>query len=158
MGANKFAIEKKCEIPEGAYGVFQVPEHNIIIPLYKGNNATGQAIVDREYAADIEYFNGRWIIYDHAESVSINNKGIWDVSEFKPDTVAFLTTPKETICYSSKCVCRAVRQNTCFQYDGKVIYPKSATDLMTASCCDSTGKEVYLAIFKECSRIPAKKK
>ena len=38
MGA--FAVPQKCEIPTGAYGVWQIPELNVSIPVYESNNRT----------------------------------------------------------------------------------------------------------------------
>ena len=157
MGANKFAIERKCEIPEGAYGVWQVPEYDIMIPVYQPAKHTYdvvQKVVDDENSATIRKWGAGRIIEDHAGSISMNGKGRWDVSDFKPDTVAFLVVPGKTYCYACKMVCRAFRQNTCEMYDGKPLWPRYNTDIMCASCADREGKETYIATFKQTGTIP----
>lgn len=40
MNMSKFAIPQKCTIPEGAYGVWQIPELNVVIPVYESNRLT----------------------------------------------------------------------------------------------------------------------
>lgn len=154
MNMSAFAIPRKCEIPKGAYGVWQVPDLNIMIPVYSATRANAQKIVDDEQSATIRKWGVGRIIEDHLDSVSINQKGIWNVGEFKPDTAGFLVTEKTTYCYMAKSVCRAIRQNTCFMLDGVPQWPRYTTDIFCVSCTDSTAKEVYLASFKYTGKIP----
>lgn len=79
---------------------------------------------------------------------------VWNVGEFKPDTVGFLVTPKTTYRYISKSVCRAIRQNTCYMLDGVPQWPRYSTDIYCLSCADTTAKEVYLAGFKLAGKMP----
>lgn len=153
MNMSKFAVPQKCEIPKDAYGVWQVPECGIIIPVYKGNNATAQAIVDTDYAACIEKFGVGMIINDHADSKT-DGSGLWNVCDFMPDTAAFMVTERVTTCYSCVFVCKAYRQNTCYMMDGEPVYPHRATDILCVSCATADASEVYIAEFKMTGKIP----
>lgn len=150
---SKFAIPRKCKIPEGAYGVWQVPELDIIIPLYWGNNATAQAIVDTEFAACIEPFGVGKVINDHADSETIGS-GLWNVCDFRPDTAAFLVQEKTTTCYTCKFVCRAYRHTHAYIMDGQSIYPRSAIEVLCVSCATPDASEVYIATFKKTGELP----
>lgn len=152
MNMSRFAVPRKCEIPEGADGVWQVPELGVIIPVYKGNNATAQAIIDTDYAACIEKFGVGRIINDHAESET-NGEGLWNVCDFRPDTVAFFVTKDATYCYSCKFVCRAYRHTHAYIMDGQSIYPRYATDVLCVSCATPDAKEVYLALFAYTGKV-----
>lgn len=154
MNLSLFTIPRKCEIPNGAYGVWQVPELDIMIPVYSATNATAQKIIDDENSATIRKWGVGRIIEDHLESISMNHRGIWNVGEFKPDTVGFLVTPKTTYRYITKSVCRAIRQNTCYMLDGVPQWPRYSTDIFCISCTDGTAKEVYLAAFKYAGKTP----
>lgn len=151
---SRFVIPRKCTIPDGAYGVWQVPELNIMIPLYQGNNATAQKLVDNENSACIQQFGVGKIINDHAESVSTNGKGIWRVNEFLPDTQAFLATKNVTYQYSCKYVCRAYLHTHAYILDGQSIYPRKATDILCCGCATADASEVYIACFKYIGEMP----
>lgn len=150
---SQFVVPRKCEIPAGAYGVFQVPEYNIMIPLYQANNANAQKIIDDPNSATIRPWGVGRIIEDHLDSISMNGKGVWNVSDFRPDTVAFIVTEKVTFCYASKFLCRAVRHTTCYTCDNQYLYPRSSTDICTISCVDATAKDVYFAIWRYTGNI-----
>lgn len=151
---SQFAIPRKCEIPQGAYGVWQVPELDIMIPLYQGTNANAQKLVDKENCACIQKFGVGRIINDHAESVSMNKVGRWRVGEFVPDTQAFLVTKDVTYQYSCKYVCRAYRHTHAYILDGQSIYPRYATDVLCCGCATADAKEVYIACFKYVGKMP----
>lgn len=154
MDMAEFAVPRKCEIPKGAYGVWQVPDLDIIIPVYSATNANAQKIIDNEQSATIRKWGVGRIIEYHLDSIGINRKGIWNVGEFKPDTVGFLVTQKTTYRYKAKFSCRAIRQNTCYMLDGVPQWPRYATDIFCISCVDGTAKEIYLAAFKQTGKIP----
>lgn len=145
---SAFVIPQKCTIPKGAYGVWQVPEFDIMIPIYQANSSNVQKIVDKTYAASIQQFGIGRIIADHGNSLSVNKIGKWDVCEFKPNTVAFLVTAKTTYSYASKMVCRAKRYAHYFTYDNQQLWPKVSTDICCISCVSADAKEVYFAAFK----------
>ena len=54
MNMRECVIPKKCTIPKGAYGVWQVHDMDIMIPIYQGNNANAQKLVDKENCACIQ--------------------------------------------------------------------------------------------------------
>lgn len=153
MDMSQFVIPRKVEIPNGAYGVWQIPELNIVIPVYSAANRTqAQAQVDRENSASIYKHGVGRVIADHAQSKA--GKGIWDVGQFRPDMVGFLVTPKVTYQYVCIQVCRVNVHPTCYTLDGVGIYPKRSTDIMCASCANAKGTENYLAIFKYKGNLP----
>lgn len=153
MNPNRFVIPRKVEIPDGAYGVWQIPELNIVIPVYAAQNRTqAQAQVDRENSASIYKHGVGRVIADHAQSKA--GKGIWDVGQFRPDMVGFLVTPKVTYQYVCIQVCRVIVHPTCYTLDGVGVYPRRSTDIMCGSCATKDGKQNYLAIFKQTGVIP----
>ena len=69
MNLSDCVIPRKVEIPDGAYGVWQIPELNIMIPLYLGSTKDKtMVIIDAENSASIRRFGAGRIIEDHAES------------------------------------------------------------------------------------------
>lgn len=153
MNMSRFAIPKKCKIPKDAYGVWQVPDRGIIIPVYKGTNATAQAIIDTDYAASIEKYGVGMILNDHADSKT-DGSGLWNVCDFTPDTVGFMVTKDTTYCYTCVFVCRAYRQNTCYIMDGASVYPHRQGDILCVSCATADASEVYIAEFRQTGEIP----
>lgn len=153
MDLAAFAIPRKCTIPEGAYGMLQIPEHNIMIPLYEGNNATVQKIVDAENSASIHRFAAGKVIADHAESKSEFAKGRWRIGNFHPDDIAFIVREKETLQYKCIFVAHVYVNRSSYICNGASVYPKQA-DIMMVSCANSTGTENYLAYFKYAGKLP----
>ena len=153
MNMSEFVIPRKCEIPAGAYGVWQIPELNIAIPVYAAVNRTqAQAQVDKENSASIYKHGVGRVIADHAQSKAGN--GIWNVGQFRPDMVGFLVTPKLTYQYTCIQVCRVNVHSTCYTLDGIGVYPRRSTDIMCVSCANAKGTENYLAIFKYKGNLP----
>ena len=129
MDMTQFVIPRKCDIPVRAYGVWQIPELNIVIPLYQGTGQRKvQEIVDRENSASIRKFGVGYLIEDHADSKA--GHGHWQIGNVTPDTVGFLVLPDKTERYVCNRVLRAKRYNTCFTCDGVGVYPRSATDIL----------------------------
>jgi len=153
MELSIFAIPRKCTIPEGAYGMLQIPEHNIMIPLYVGNNATAQKIVDAENSASFHKFYLGHVIADHAQSKSSYAKGIWDVREFHPDDVAFIVKEKEVLQYTCLYVAHVYVNRSSYICNGQSVYPKQG-DIMMVSCVNASGTENYLGYFKYTGKIP----
>ena len=153
MTVNKFAIPRKCEIPDGAYGVWQIPDLDIVIPLYKGSGpAKTQEIVNKENIASIRSWGCGRIIEDHAYSQAGN--GQWQIGSVTPDMIGFLVLPDKTEQYVCNRVLRAKRFNTCFTCDGVGVYPRSATDILCACCATADATEDYIAAFKYKGTIP----
>lgn len=147
MSLSVFTIPFKCDIPVGSCGVWQIPELDIVIPLYKGiGQARTQEIVDKENSASIRQFGAGRIIEDHAESKA--GRGLWQIGRIVPDTVGFLVLPNRTEQYICNRVARACRYNTCFTVDGVGFFPRSATDILCVCCANDNATEVYIAAFK----------
>ena len=144
---SQFAIPQRCEIPDGAVGVWQLPELDISIPLYKGaGQAKTQAIIDQVNSASIRQFGAGRIIEDHADSAA--GRGRWQIGRITPDTVGFLILTGKTERYICNRVVRAFRHSSCYTVDGVGVYPRAATDILCVGCATSDATEVYIAAFK----------
>ena len=153
MSMTDFAIPRKCDIPNGAYGVWQIPDLDIAIPVYKGDRSPKtQAIIDEENSASLRAWGCGWLIEDHADSKAGNGK--WQIGNVTPDMVGFLVLPNETRQSICNRVVRAQRHTTCFTCDGIGVYPRAATDILCACCATSDAKEVYVAAFKYKCKLP----
>lgn len=153
MNMSEFVIPRKCDIPDGAYGVWQIPDLNIVIPLYKGSTQSKtQEIIDMDNSASIRKFGAGRIIEDHANSKA--GSGKWKIGRVTPDTVAFLVMPDKTERYVCNRVLRAYRHPTCFTCDGVGVYPRSATDILCVCCATNDATEVYIAAFKYKGKMP----
>ena len=153
MDMAEFIIPRKCDIPNGAYGVWQIPELDIVIPLYQGVGAKKtQDIVDKENSASIRKFGVGRIIEDHADSKA--GRGLWQIGKVTPDMVGFLVLPNRTEWYACNRVLRAKRYSSCFTCDGVGIYPRSATDILCVCCANIDATEVYIAAFKYKDKMP----
>ena len=147
MNLNAFAIPRRAEIPVGAVGVWQLPELDISIPLYKGaGQAKTQAIIDQVNSASIRQFGAGRIIEDHADSAA--GRGRWQIGRVIPDTVGFLILPGRTERYICNRVVRAFRHSSCYTVDGVGVYPRAATDILCVGFATSDATEVYIAAFK----------
>lgn len=153
MNMSQFVIPRKCVVPSGAYAIWQIPELNIVIPLYHARNRIeAQKQVDNENSASIYRFGIGKMIADHAQSKA--DKGIWDISQVRPDMLGFMVFKNGEIQqYICNQVCRVVVHSSCCTLDGMSVYPKRATDIMCASCANSKGTEDYLAVFKYVGKI-----
>jgi len=153
MNISQFAIPRKCEIPAGAYGVWQIPELDIMIPLYKGSSKSKtQEIIDKENSASIRPWGCGRIIEDHADSTA--GRGKWQIGKVLPDMLGFLILPDKTEQYVCNRVLRAKRFNTCFTCDGIGVYPRLTTDILCVCCAKDDATEVYIAAFKYEGTMP----
>lgn len=148
MNMSQFAIPRKCDIPINAYAVWQIPELDIVIPLYQAKNKVeAQNQVDEKNSASIYKFGVGRTIADHANSKA--GTGKWDVGQFKPDMLGFMIFENGKIDkYICNQVCRVKVCSGGYTLDGMGVYPKKVTDIMCVSCANSKGTENYLAIFK----------
>ena len=140
-----FAIPRQCDIPNGAYGVWQIPELDIAIPVYTSGH---QATVDKELSAYLATYGIGYVLNDHADSETMG-KGKWCINECKPDTKGFMVKQDGTT-YDYTCiwVCRATRLDHAYVLDGDSLYPRRPGDIICASCATADASEVYLALFR----------
>lgn len=144
----------KCTIPDGAYGVWQIPEIDVSVPVYQTSSGQAQPIVDRENSAAIyRFYIGREIA-DHAESVSNNGRGVWRLNEVHVDGAAFLITGEKTEYYRCYMIVRANVNRNSYTAGHFSIYPRSQTDIMCAGCATEDATENYIALYRYIGAIP----
>ena len=81
MSVSQFAIPRKCEVPVGAYAVWQIPDLNVTIPVYQGRGGMdSQRQIDghhvhqlRESARDGELPRGVQVSGENAVNRQIND-------------------------------------------------------------------------------------
>lgn len=154
MNVSQFVIPRRCEVPVGAFAVWQIPELDVVIPLYQAKNRTeAQKQVDKENSASIYRFGAGRVIADHADSAA--GKGIWNIGQVKPDMIGYMVMPNgETTQYMCNQVCHVMVHPSCYTLDGCSVYPRSSTDILCVSCANASGTENYLAVFKYKGKMP----
>lgn len=138
---------QKCDIPDGAYGVWQIPEIETITPLYYGFE-NEQAHIDADDSAAIIPFRYGYWIGDHAGSITNGGKGIWEMNKVHVDGTAFMVYPDRTERYVCYMVCRAAATGYGYTLNGFGLYPFSAGDIICGSCANQDGSQVYLAFYR----------
>lgn len=144
-------MPQPVEIPDGAYGIFQVPDLNVSLPVFFAYG-TGQEIVDAENSGVIRDFGAGRLIGDHAGSEI--GGGVWRVEKMNLDCSAFLITEQGTERYQCYMMVRCYCTGYAYVLDGQALFPHHATDIICASCANYDGSEVYLAFFKLVGRLP----
>ena len=142
-------------IPDKALGLWTIPDLEISIPVYswKTNPANTQAIVDAENSACwAPYCNGG-LISDHADSVSNCGKGIWRMERVTLDMLAVYIRPDYKMAYRCYALYKADYHTWGYTINGSMVVPRSSKEMLCVSCVDHTGKQVYLAAFKESGRV-----
>ena len=143
-------ISKKPDIPDKAMGVWQIPDLNVSIPVYSWtlDRYNSQRIVDAENSACHQPYCQANIISDHAGS-----NGTWYMNRVTLDMQAFFVKKDVTVKYVCYELCKADWHAWGYTINGSMVLPKSSKDIVCASCVDSTGKTVYLALFKEDGKL-----
>lgn len=140
--AVTMALPSPVKIPDGAYGIWQVPSINTSTPLYRG---TEKEIADAENSAIYRRYNIGWLICDHAGSEV--GAGIWHVENIKVGDSAFLITDVSITEYYCYLVEEVDFTPKCYLLDGVEQYPHRDTDIICASCSNRPKIE-YLAFFR----------
>lgn len=145
-----FAVPQAAVVPDGAYGVWQVPSIGTSTPVYESETRTGQEVVDEENAALIRERGKGWLVADHADSEV--DGGIWNVNEMRVGEPAFLITEDVTYCY--ECIAICIVRNNGYEYSfmGIAIRPDK-DDVICVSCALEAGYE-YLAYYDYKGEIP----
>lgn len=138
------------KIPDKAIGVWTIPKLQISVPVYswKLNPGNPQKITDDPDSACWQPYCNAYIISDHAGS-----NGVWLMEKITLDTDAYFVKPTGTVKYSCYALYRADYHSWGYTQNGAVVVPRSSKDILCASCVDSSGKEAYLAVFKEVGRV-----
>ena len=145
-----FEIPQETGIPEGAAGVWQVPDLGTRSPIYT-STGVGQDVVDREDAALLRNYGRGRLICDHLGSEV--GGGIWDVSEIRVGSAGFLILQDRTLCYRCTAVWIVKDGTYCYTYNGAAIWPAHSTDILCASCAITEGED-YLACFEFTGELP----
>lgn len=144
--AATISVPSAVKIPDGAYGVWQVPSINTSTPLYRESAERSQQMnIDAENSAHFRRYGIGWLICDHAGSEV--GAGIWHVENIRVGDSAFLITETETTEYYCYLVEEVDFTPQCFLLDGVAQYPHRETDIICASC-STRPKIEYLAFFK----------
>jgi len=142
------ASESQTNIPEGAYGVWEIASLGTISPLYTSKANTSrenQRVVDRENCALWWRYSKGHAIVDHLDSEV--GDGLWRVNEMHVSDIATLTTSKGKTYYECRAIWMATQTKYVYQYDGSTIQVK-AGDIICVSCADEDGYN-YVAYFKK---------
>ena len=112
--------------------MLQIPNRDIIVPLYEGNKATVQVIVDAPNSASIHRYYAEQVIADCALSTSEYAKGKWNVLRFRPDDIAFVVREKETIQYNCLYVAHVFVVSSHYMWDGRALYSACRPNRLSA--------------------------
>ena len=145
-----YEIPMNCDIPEGAYGVWQVPCIGTRTPLYI-SKGTGQNIIDAEDSALYQRYGKGYAIYDHAWS-EVGN-GCWCVEQMEVGCGAFLCREgKPEICYECTAIYLTKQNGTLYKCRGSNI-TIGKNEIMCLSCAEDDGW-VYVAVFEKVGEMP----
>lgn len=146
-------VPQKCDIPQGAVGVWQIPELDIIIPVYaKGRKTEQQIINDEDSSAYVRWMTA-YQIADHYDSKA--GRGKWRIDKVRPLMIAFFVKPNETLRYECYRTCVAdVKAYGLYTINGIAVTPYSSRDIMCNCCVGSDNKRNFLAVFRYLGRMP----
>lgn len=134
-------------IPEGAVGVWRIPQLCVVVPVYAGGR-NGQAVVDAEYSANIRQIGIGREIADHAGSANRMGVKVWYMQRVSLGDKAYFELPDKTEEYECYLLCIADWHTWGLTINGKLVAPYSSTDILCRSCVDKSGEKNYVAIFK----------
>lgn len=143
-------VPKNVIIPEKALGVWEIPDIKVSIPVYswKLNPSNPQKITDAKKSACWQPYCNANIISDHAGS-----EGTWYMEKITLDMDAYYVKPTGIMHYVCYTLLRCDYHSWGYTQNGAMVMPRSSKDIICASCVDRTGKEAYLAIFKEAGKV-----
>lgn len=150
-----FIISVTESIPEGASGLWKIPDLHICVPIYTGTQAEYQDIVDKDDSALFAQYSIAYIIADHACSKTSYDTGLWRIDEFNIGTKAYLV--KKDGFYLYECYLLAVADTKNYPWrhsiNEKILTPFSSTDIVNISCVGQNSKENYVAFFKFVNQV-----
>lgn len=147
-------VPTECEVPNDAFGVWQIPEIETVTPIYERSVTNGQDIVDRENSAVIMPLGSGRLIGDHAGSITNGGRGIWHMNYVHVDGRAFLSTDDVTEIYQCYAICRAQSTGYGYTVNGKGISPNGSREIFCVSCANASGSEVYIAMYRYVGTTP----
>lgn len=144
-----FEMPQRTVIPDGAYGVWQVPSVSVNAPLYT-SQGDDQAVVDAEDSALIRKWGDGTLICDHANSQ--HGDAAWNVNEFTVGEAAFLIRYDTVESYRCTAIYLARDTGRSYTYEGREIWPKKH-DVICVSCAAEPGT-VYVAYYDHTGDVP----
>lgn len=148
----RFYAPKSCEIPQGAVGVWQIPDLNIVVPAFAPGKKTEQQIIDAENSASWVRWGCAYEIGDHYGSLVGGGK--WCIDKVTPLMVAFFVKKEGTYKYESYRTCVADVKPYGYRIGSNPVQPYSSKDILCAACVGSDSKRNYLAVFRYVCKMP----
>lgn len=153
MDLSAFVIPQSCDIPNGAIGVWQIPELDVSIPVYSKGKKSEQEIINDENSAAYVHWLNAYQIADHYDSKA--GRGKWRIDMVRPLMLAFLIKPNETLRYECYRTCVAdVKAYGLYTINGIAVTPYSSRDILCNCCVGSDNKRNFLAIFRHLGKMP----
>lgn len=143
-----YEIPHNVDIPDGAYGVLEIPSIGVDAPLYEGRDF--QRVIDDDNSALIRRYKRGWYIGDHAGS---EVGGYWYVEDIRVGSAAFIIRADQpTQAYLCTSVYFCHQNGWDYAYHGSTVNP-TANGFIAVSCSDYDGW-VYLACFEFVEEMP----
>lgn len=151
---SSMVFPRPCEIPDKAAGVWQIPDLNVIIPVYNSNYKNIQQIIDDENSAAMSRWASAYDIGDHCGSLSSNGKGKWRMDEVRPGMIGFFVKKAGTTRYV--CQMSAIADVKPWGYIcyNQLITPRSSKDILNSCCVGKDSSRNYIALFKYDGKMP----
>lgn len=146
----RFYAHVPCAIPDGAIGVWQIPDLKVIVPVYApSKNKTEQQIVDAENSASYVRWGCAYMIGDHCGSLG----GNWRINKVQPLMVAFFAKPEGAYKYECYRTCVADVKPYGYRIGGNPVNPYSSKDILNACCVGSDSRRNFLAVFRYLGKV-----
>ena len=149
-----YEIPKAHSIPDGAIGIWQIPDLSILVPVYApGKGRTEQQIIDAENSASWVRWGCAYEIGDHC--LSLNGKGRWCINKVEPLMPAFFIRREGTYKYECYRTCVADVKAYGYRIGSVPVQPYSSKDILNACCVGSDSSRNFLAVFRYVGKMPA---
>ena len=140
-------------IPDGAYGIWEIPKLKIKLPVYFSDAKHLQDVIDREESALIDRWLNAYRIVDHFGSEGMGGKGDWNIQQVMAGAYAYMTRPDGK--YKYECYLTAIADVKTYGYSvcGRLLTPVSSKDILTACCVGIDSTRNYVAVFKYVKKL-----
>jgi len=146
----KFCVAKPCTIPNGAVGVWQIPDLSVSVPVYAPKQGkTEQQIIDAVNSASYVRWGCAYEIGDHYGALG----GAWRIDKIQPLMVAFFVKPEGTYRYECYRTCVADVKPYGYRIGSNPVNPYSSKDILCACCVGSDSSRNYLAVFRYVCKV-----
>lgn len=151
---SSFVLPRPCTIPDKALGVWQIPDLDIMIPVYSANYKDLQKVIDDPNSAAQTKWCSAVDIGDHYNSVSTNGKGKWCMDKIHPGMTAFYVKKTGTSKYTCQFSAIADVKPWGYLCNGNVVQPHSSKDVLNSCCVGSDATRNYISLFKYDCKMP----